>query len=323
MPKLWELGERHLLQLIMKKFSWPQDVVLPPGDDASGLWFNGLLITSVDMLVWSTDVPPGMNHYQAGWKAVVSAISDVASKGGQSRYILLSLALNPHTELEQFEQLLEGAEKASHEYGAKVIGGDLNEADTTCISVTVLGCAKNVMSRAGVKPGDTLAVTGLFGKTFAGLHAVMNNVKADPGLLEAIYLPRARMREGIALASSGGVSACIDSSDGLGESLYLLAETNNVGFVVDRLPIDPLAEKYCVDNWLNRVDAVFYGGEEYELVYTVKKGWENIVENALSRVGASFIRIGRATAMQGVQLLDQGRVVEISRKGWQHFQRRR
>lgn len=321
MPKLFELGERYLIDFVLEKFGMSDDNVLPRGDDAAGLWVNGLMLASVDMLVWDTDVPPGMTHKQAGWKAAVSAISDIASKGGKPKYLLLSLGLSPSMNFDDFKELIDGLKEAADRYDAKIVGGDLNELKTTCISVTAIGTAKHVISRAGAKIGDTLATTGLFGKTYAGLHALLNQKEADYEILKSVYLPEARVEEGLALAASGGVSSCIDSSDGLAESLHLLAECNHVGFVVDFLPIDGRAKKYCDEHSLSVFDAVFYGGEEYELVFTVKKGWEDVVEKALRKVGCNMIRIGRVTSEQKITYLAEGNAVEIKRRGWQHFQR--
>ncbi|MCS7110068.1 MAG: thiamine-phosphate kinase [Candidatus Caldarchaeum sp.] len=321
MPKLSELGERFLVKYILQTIEWPREGLLPPGDDAAAYWFNGMLVTSVDMLVWDTDVPPGMTHRQAGWKAAVSAISDVASKGGKPKYLLLSLGLNPSTEFKDFQELLEGLRDAAQKYGANIIGGDLNEHHTTSISVTVIGAANHLISRKGAGPGDLIATTGLFGKTYAGLHALLNSKNADEKILEAVYLPQARVSQGLALAASGGVSSCIDSSDGLAESLHLLAEMNNVGFEVDSLPIDPAAEKYCRENNISMFDAVFYGGEEYELVFTVKKGWEDVVEQALKKAGGRLIRLGRVTKEPSILFRRGEGAVPVERKGWQHFQR--
>jgi thiamine-monophosphate kinase len=63
------------------------------------------------------------------------------------------------------------------------------------------------------------------------------------------------------------------------------------------------------------VEAVFYGGEEYELVFTVKPGWRNVVEKALERLGKEVVWIGSVSEERGVYF--QGKPVE--RRGWQHF----
>ncbi|MEM2225547.1 MAG: thiamine-phosphate kinase [Candidatus Caldarchaeum sp.] len=323
MPQLRELGERFLIKYVLERIGVCDELVLPGGDDAAAFWFNGLLVTCVDMLVWETDVPPTMSWRQAGWKAVVSAVSDAAAKGARPKYLLLSLALNPSTDFEQFQDLIEGAVEAAQTYNARIIGGDLNEHSLNTASVTVLAHAERIVGRNGARPGDLLATTGLFGKTYAALHAIINQRPAEPDVLESVYRPEARVEEGVALATSGGVSACLDSSDGLAESIYLLSESSGVGFLIDKLPLDSSAEKYCLKNGINPFDAVFYGGEEYELVFTVKRGWEDVVADSLLRTGRRLHVIGRAIEQQTIKFLEDGVERSIERRGWQHFNQTR
>ncbi|MEM1987907.1 MAG: AIR synthase-related protein, partial [Candidatus Caldarchaeum sp.] len=134
-----------------------------------------------------------------------------------------------------------------------------------------------------------------------------------------VHEPEARVVEGVVLADSGGVSACVDSSDGLAECLHLLAEASGVGVVVESLPVDAEAEAYCVEHGLSVYDAVLYGGEEYELVFTVKSGWEKVVESCLRKVGREFKPLGRVVSEPGVYYEDGGGKRPVERKGWQHF----
>ncbi len=80
------------------------------------------------------------------------------------------------------------------------------------------------MLRTGAKPGDILAVTGPFGKPSAGLRLLFNDCKAHEvlgkKLLESVFMPKAHLAEGLALAKCGAVSSSMDSSDGLGWSLH-------------------------------------------------------------------------------------------------------
>lgn len=323
MPKLYELGERFLIKHIIEQVGGCEEPILGHGDDAAAFWFNGLMVACVDTLVWETDVPRTMSWRQAGWKAVVSAVSDAAAKGARPKYLLLSLALNPSTDFEDFKQLLLGVREAADRYNARIIGGDLNEHSLNTASVTVLAEAERVVGRNGAKPGDLLATTGLFGKTYAALHAITHSLPADEEIFQSLYSPEARVEEGVALAMSGGVSACIDSSDGLAETIYLLSESSGVGFVVEKLPLDSSAEKYCRKNGLNPYEAVFYGGEEYELVFTVKKGWEDVVTNALERMGRRLYIIGHAVEQRAVKFVEEGEERNIERRGWQHFNKSR
>jgi len=294
-------------------------MLLPIGDDAAALSFNGTLVTSVDMLVEETDVPPGMTMYQAGWKAVVSAVSDLAAKGAAPKYLLVSLGLKPSTDLEDFKQLIAGLYEAAVRYNAAIVGGDINSSSSNVFSVTAIGEADKLIPRDGAKPGDLLAVTGYFGKTYAGLHALLNKRSADNSLLESILKPIAKVREGIAIARSGYASSSIDSSDGLAESLYLLSEASGVGFEVREMPLDPIARDYCSKNDLDVFDATFYGGEEYEIVFTFKREYSREMEETLKNVGSSLLVIGEAIEQQVVRFVSQDVEKIIERKGWQHF----
>jgi len=128
------------------------------------------------------------------------------------------------------------------------------------------------MRRSGAKPRDLVAVTGLFGKTASGLKILLQTLSAPPKikkeLADAILMPQARLKEGLALAKTNAITASIDSSDGLAWSLHEISSASNLSL---------------------------YGGEEYELVVTVKPQlWER-AEKAVRQIGGALIKIGRVT----------------------------
>jgi len=322
MPRLRELGEQFLIKYLLDRTFVDESAALPPGDDAAALWYSGMLVTSVDTLVWETDVPQDLTWFEAGWKAVASAVSDIAAKGATPRYLLVSLGLNPEMEFSDFEKLVQGVGQSCRHHGASIIGGDLSRQSSPTATVTVIGSADKVIPRNGARPGDILATTGLFGKTYAGLHATIYGKTADEELLQSIRRPVARVLEGRLLAESGAVTASVDSSDGLAESIHLLAEASGVGFVVEELPLDSLAEEYCRRNGLDVLEAVFYGGEEYELVFTVKPGWESFLKQLFESRGLRIHFIGRAVEKLGVRVRAPGFEGVLERRGWDVFQTR-
>ena len=85
MPSVSEIGERALIQRIMKHLTPMPGMPIPFWDDASALSLGDgrALVINTDMLVWETDVPAGMTPFQAARKAVVMNISDLAAKGVQ------------------------------------------------------------------------------------------------------------------------------------------------------------------------------------------------------------------------------------------------
>jgi thiamine-monophosphate kinase len=321
-----ELGEHKLIELIRKHLAMPA-MPVPFGDDVSAINLPGeqVAVLKTDMLVGKTDVPSGMTLYQAARKAIVMNVSDFASAGAAPTAALSALGLPGHFTEADVEAIARGLDAGAREYGLFVVGGDTNEACDLVISVSMFGTApkSKLMLRNGAKPGDILAVTGLFGRTSAGLRLMLVGGVASETLqcrlTEAVVSPKARLAEGLALAGCGAVSASMDSSDGLAWSLYELARQSNVGFVVDRLPIAQEAREFALYNELDAVELALYGGEEYELVVTVKpEGWD-AAEAAVKAAGGTLERIGYATEEKHILLNVGGSTREIEARGWEHF----
>ena len=326
MRTLRELGERGLIERILRLITPLPSNPLPPWEDASALELHDDLVAllKTDMLLWSTDVPPGMKPRDVGWKTVVMNFSDLAAKGVRPLAFLASLGLPADIQLKTVEELIRGIDEASRHYDAYFLGGDTNEASEIIVAGVAFGVGRRekLMRRSGARPGDILAVTGPFGDTAASFKILLEGYEA-PGnlrrrLLEAVYHPRARVEEGIALAERGVVTASIDSSDGLAMSLHDLSRSSGVGFRVERLPITDeamrFAELHDIDPWM----LALYGGEEYELVFTVQP--ENLegAREALGEGGCSLMEIGVATRDRRLIYVDEGVEKPIG-VGWEHF----
>lgn len=319
--RLSEIGERLVVEYITRRMRSPAASVLGIGDDAFAFRSEGVMVCCGDMLVKSTDAPPGMTPRQIGAKSVVSVISDLAAKGAAPLYIFVNLGLEPNMTWGEFLELWGGVEEASEEYGASIVGGDTNESPELTLSIFCIGVSERPIPRSGARPGDIVAVTGLFGRTYTGLHSIFNGIDDERWrpLRESVFSPRARLREGLAAASTGAVTAAVDSSDGLAYSLAELMRASGVGFRVERLPLDPLAAEYASEYGLDRLTAVMHGGEEYELVLTVPGGSFDLVSEALARVGGSLIPIGRATEGVGLVVVEDGEERSVEPLGWEHL----
>ena len=320
--RLGEIGEKKLLEWIVKRLEEANGALLPPGDDAVDFPFKGRLIISCDMLAEKTDIPAGVSLRSVGYKAITAATSDVAAKGGKPIAYLISLMLPPDMTEEEFEDLWRGFEEAAKLYGGKILGGDLNSGDQIVIDVTCIGRAEKIISRLGARPGDILAVTGEFGAQAAGLHALLNDVKDDPlveKLIQSFERPVARVAEAIALAESAAITSSIDSSDGLAESLYQLSDVNDVGFVIENPPVSEDAVRYAEKFGVDLFDLVFYGGEEYELVVTLKPKMLSDAVEAVRKAGGRLIVIGRVTEDKVIKVRWLGEEKLLERRGYEHF----
>jgi thiamine-monophosphate kinase len=322
-----ELGERRIIEIIQKRLDQMPKITVPFGDDVSAFEIEGgdLAVLKTDMLVGKTDVPKGMNLQQAARKAVVMNISDFAAKGVQPVAVLVSLGLPGNLTQRDIEEIGLGLNTGARQYGAYVVGGDTGEASDLVISVSLFGIAKKseLVLRSEAKPGDLVAVTGQFGKTSAGLKILVDHFEAPKevckALVESVLMPNARLKEGLALAQSGAVTAAIDSSDGLAWSLHEIARASKVGITVDSLPVADEVEKFAVVNKLVSLDLALYGGEEYELVVTVKSRMWNFAANAVKEAGGNLLPIGKVTAGKGVLLKAREKCAAIEFRGYEHF----
>ncbi len=303
------------------------NIPVPFGDDVSAIDIGNqkLAIIKTDMLVGKTDVPPGMTLQQAARKAVVMNISDLAAKGVQPLAILASIGVPRNLTAKDIQKIGKGLNEGAREYDAYVLGGDTNEASDLIINCVAFGiCEKrHLMRRSGAKPGDIVAVTGLFGKTSSGLKILLEGFSVPQKLrkefINAVYVPHARLKEGLALVQTQAVTASIDSSDGLAWSLHELSVASNVGFLIDNLPVASEAKQFAKIHHLDPAELSLYGGEEYELLVTIKpRLWEK-VKKAVEHVDGSLIKIGVVTKEKNLLLKAKGKTVPIEARGWEHF----
>ncbi|NIM45496.1 MAG: thiamine-phosphate kinase [Nitrososphaeria archaeon] len=314
--------EREIINLLARRLyqrDWkPNDVAQLPLNDGRSL------ICSIDTLVSSTDIPPGLSLRYAARKAAVSVISDFASKGVGVDGMLLSLSLPPTHAKRDIEEIGRGLSEASREYGFKVLAGDTNEASDLVITCCGLGFTeRSIPNRGSARVGDTVVTTGLFGLHALGLEILLEGIQPKSNLerlaVQKFTSPMARVDEGGLAVSSGAVTASIDSSDGLLYSLYEIAEHSDVKISIDSLPAYPGIKEAALRYGFSWERLVLGGGEEYELIFTViRDRWEEL-ENMFSSRGLELLKIGRVEEGSGVYLIEEGMHRRLERTGWEHF----
>jgi len=325
--ELENLGERKIIEIILEQLKPMPKMFIPFGDDVSSYPLNEdkLAILKTDMLVGKTDIPPEMNLWHAARKAVIMNISDFAAKGVKPLVLLASLGLPENLTLAEITEIGNGLNAGAREYGAFIVGGDTNEASDLIISLSVFGIAEKnkVMLRSGARVGDLLAVTGFFGKTAAGLKILLEGIKIESKirniLVDSVMAPHARLKEGLALSETNAVTASIDSSDGLAWSLYEIARSSEVGFLLKQLPVAEEVKTFAEYSGTDPLELALYGGEEYELVITVKPELKDVAEEAVAKVGGKLIVIGKVISEKAVYFEANGRRYTVEPKGWEHF----
>lgn len=204
-----------------------------------------------------------------GWKAAVSALSDIAAMGGRPLMVLVTLALPEDLPVAYAEALYRGLAHAVESTGAVIVGGDTTASRSgIVIDLSVIGEAvgRSVL-RSGAQPGDVVAVTGAIGERGAGLHALLNGVDA-PEFIRAYLHPSPRVDEGVWLQGQTGVHAMMDVSDGLLPDARHIAKASGVGInlLSAQLPNNVSLWSYWAEQGIESMPQRLCSGEEYELM---------------------------------------------------------
>jgi thiamine-monophosphate kinase len=309
------LDEKEIIRIFADKLGYAEldDVAL----------VDKKIVFKTDMLVASTDVPPGMEAWQVARKSVVSCVSDFAAKGVRPHAAMVSLGLPRISTRPYVEGLAKGFAGASKEFGVKIVGGDTNEAGGLVIDCSMIGFASGsrMPARSGAKPGDIVVVSGMFGLPPSGLAILMRGAvtagEFRKQAIESVLEPRPRQKFGMALAKY--FSSSIDSSDGLAISLYELASQSGVDIVVENVPAAEAVEKFAQENGLDAHELVFHGGEEYEIVATIPKAKLKQAVSAARKAGVGLYVIGRVQKGVGDVFV---RKKLLENRGYVHFRLR-
>jgi thiamine-monophosphate kinase len=229
------------------------------GDDAAVLDVPAgeRLVVSADSSVENVHFRRGWLPARAiGWRATVSALSDLAAMAAAPLGVLVSLSV-PDGWRSELEELAHGIGDAVVLAGTRIVGGDMTSARDLTIAITVLGHVSVPLARAGALAGDTLYLTGALGGPRAAVAALQRGETPTPGTRERFEHPVPRLNEARWLARHGA-RAAIDISDGLvGDAAHLAAASGvSLELLLDAVP---------TVNGCPVLDAIV-SGEEYELL---------------------------------------------------------
>ena len=70
---------------------------------------------------------------------------------------------------------------------------------------------------------------------------------------------------------------------------------------------------------LHAEELALYGGEEYELLYTIKPDLWVKAENVVAEAEGHLISIGKVTSDRRVIYRREDTAIEIPYRGWEHF----
>jgi len=286
----------------------------------------------------TTDILVENIHFDRSWhpphllgrKSIAVNLSDIAAMGGTPHYALVSIAVSDQLDKDWIEKWSAGAAEILQEYGCTIIGGDTVKGPALTINIVILGSgAKDrIIRRSTATEGENIYVSGELGCAAAGLEicrapVLFQSIAEDAlqPLINKHLNPTPRVLLGQVLGASKMVGAMQDISDGIATDLAHICSQSGVGAELDADLLPGAKILGRVSQIINKepVDLKISGGEDYELVFTVKKGRdENLLTLLRENCREQVYRVGRTVKGCDVRLISGEDAVNIGFKGFQH-----
>jgi thiamine-monophosphate kinase len=282
-----------------------KNVLVGIGDDGA------VIKASPQNSVLATDMAVEGVHFKREWsslheigaKITAANLADIYAMGGDPKYLLVSAGLTSDFGIAEIKALANGIKSEADLVGAVIVGGDISRAEKLVISISVFGEVTNPITRSGAKVGDLVIISGLPGKSAAGLFQLQSGV-TDSTFISAHKKPVLNYE----LAKKfRNANAMCDVSDGLLSELNHIASASNVGIELDSKLISAipgfkeLGEATELEIW----DLVLAGGEDHVFVATTS-----------SEVPEGAFVIGKVVNGSGVSVSG---VSKLPATGFRHF----
>ncbi|HWV74670.1 MAG TPA: thiamine-phosphate kinase [Pseudosphingobacterium sp.] len=335
---LEKIGEFGLIDLLSKSIELTENsTVKGIGDDAAVMYYgDNQTLISTDLLLEGVHfdlryVP--LKHL--GYKAVQVNLSDIYAMNGMASQITFSIGLSSKFPLEAVEEIYAGAILACKKFNIDLVGGDTSASKQgLVISVTSIGYANasDVTYRDGAQEGDLICVSGDLGGAYVGLQLLerekqifLENPNIQPDLEGKDYIierqlkPEAR-KDIIHLFKDIGVkpTAMIDISDGLASEILHICKQSKKGCKLyeEKIPIDQMTFDTAREFGLDPTICALSGGEDYELLFTVKQADYDKIKGDVDITIIGYITEENA----GCNLISKaGNMHAIKAQGWNAF----
>ncbi|RZA02962.1 MAG: thiamine-phosphate kinase [Sphingobacteriaceae bacterium] len=332
------LGEFGLIDHLTQNIKLKQPTTIKGvGDDAAVLDAQGKkMLVSTDMLLEGIHFDLAYTPLKhLGYKAIQVNLSDIYAMNGMATQVTVSIGLSSKFPLEAIEELYEGMYIACEKYSVDIIGGDTTSSKQgLVISVTSIGYAdeKDIVYRNGAEEGDLICVSGDLGGAYTGLQLLerekliyLENPKIQPDLEGKDYIverqlkPEAR-KDIVELLKEIDVkpTAMIDVSDGLASEVLHICKQSDKGCNIyeEKIPLDPMTFETAREFHLDPTVCALSGGEDYELLFTVKQADYDKIKFKMDITIIGYITEPAA----GCNLISKSGVVHpLKAQGWNAF----
>ena len=301
------MAERRLIEAIQGAIADRSGrLVRRSGDDAAVVRARPLAVTSIDTVVDGVHFSLATHSpADVGWKALATALSDIAAMGAEPGEAYVSLVLPGG--FEGGLDLVRGMEELAARHGATIAGGDVVSGPVLTVTVAVTGWGEledELVGRDGASPGDLVGVTGELGGSEAGRLLLERGEREPSELVRRHLRPEPRLAEGRALARAGA-RAMIDLSDGLATDAGHVAAASGVRLEIgiSKIPCAPGVS----------AEQAASGGDDYELLFAIPPDRREAAEAAAEVTWLGDVGPGVGLALVG----EDGRVVE-GLSGYEH-----
>ncbi|WP_412515740.1 thiamine-phosphate kinase [Actinomadura madurae] len=270
-----------------------------------------------------------LSNYDIGYYLAMANLSDIAAMGALPIALLTVVRYPRSLPDDDFTSLMEGIRDACRQVGAPNVGGDIGSAERIILSASAVGIVEQGGSllRTGARPGDRLCVTGPTGvaasaqRYFGRPGSAKLRPAEEEALLSAWRRPQALVHHGRCLSTSGVVTSCQDTSDGLKAGVQSLAGASGVGFVVEEsaLPVAGIVAEVARLTDGDLTSVILGDSVDFQLVFTVAADDVPRLSKVFADAGLQFSDIGHATEERQVRLRGaDGREQELPGVPWRH-----
>lgn len=324
--KISQLGEFGLIEKIReknKKAVHHSETIIGIGDDCAVVKcsIGDHLLFTTDTLVENVHFSKKYySFFDIGYKSLAVNLSDIAAMGGMPLYSLVTAGFPAGTKIKDTDEIYRGISKLASEFNVEIIGGDtVKSPAAVIISITLIG--KTIhgsgIKRNGAVAGDLIFTTGNFGDSSAGLYLLQKGISGYKELKKKHLNPYPRIKEGLSIAKSGFATSMIDSSDGFDKSVRFICQESKVGALIysDKIPVSKSFKNFISRLPLAASRFVLFGGEEYELIFTVPPGKKSYFKKR-------FHEVGKITKSKKIIYLDSNnKKINLKDKGYDHFKK--
>lgn len=266
-----------------------------------------------------------------GYKSAVKGFSKIYAMNAVPEQLIVSLAFSAKILPGMIEEFYEGLDLACDNYGVDLVGGEVTSSLTgMTISCTALGKCRNkeIIYRKGAEVNDLICVTGDLGAAYMGLQVLERermlfekHDTAQPVLEGYDYIigrqlkPEARKDITVILRDIGVTpTSMTDISDSLSGEIRQLCMESDKGCRIypERIPLHPSTVAVAEEFNIEPVIAAIYGGEDYELLFTVKQGdYKKIADYGEIKIIGHIVDKPR-----GIYMVTDSGEIEIKSAGW-------